>query len=150
MWSLFEGTAWAQGVAAGAQGSEYGTLIQMAPIVGIIAIFYFLIIRPQTQKASEHTKMLGALKKNDEIVTTGGLIGRITELGDKIVTLEDRAQREGQGRKGAGGGAFDIRQDAESKKGLGVKRTGALLASRAAAAIGIFRWNQQIKISLRF
>ena len=48
MWSLFEGTAWAQGVAAGAQGSEYGTLIQMAPIVGIIAIFYFLIIRPQT------------------------------------------------------------------------------------------------------
>lgn len=88
MWSLFEGTAWAQGVAAGAQGSEYGTLIQMAPIVGIIAIFYFLIIRPQTQKASEHTKMLGALKKNDEVTTTGGLIGRITELGDKIVTLE--------------------------------------------------------------
>lgn len=88
MWSLFEGTAWAQGVAAGAQGSEYGTLIQMAPIIGIIAIFYFLIIRPQTQKAAEQTKMLGALKKNDEIVTTGGLIGRITELGDKIVTLE--------------------------------------------------------------
>ena len=88
MWSLFEGTAWAQSVAAGAQGSEYGTLIQMAPIVGIIAIFYFLIIRPQTQKASEHTKMLAALKKNDEVVTTGGLIGRIIELGDKVMTLE--------------------------------------------------------------
>jgi|SRR5580658_9140326 preprotein translocase subunit YajC len=90
MWSLFEGTAWAQatGVAAGAQGSEYGTLIQMAPIVGIIAIFYFLIIRPQTQKASEHTKMLGGLKKNDEVVTNGGLIGRITELGEKVVTIE--------------------------------------------------------------
>jgi preprotein translocase subunit YajC len=88
MWSLFEGTAWAQSVAAGAQASEYGTLIQMAPIVGIIAIFYFLIIRPQTQKASQHTKMLGALKKNDEVVTTGGLIGRITDLGDKVATLE--------------------------------------------------------------
>ena len=88
MWSLFEGIAWAQSVAAGTQGSEYGTLIQMAPIVGIIAIFYFLIIRPQTQKASEHTKMLGALKKNDEVTTTGGLIGKITELGDKVVTLE--------------------------------------------------------------
>ncbi len=88
MWSLFEGTAWAQSVASGAQGSEYGTLIQMAPIVGIIAIFYFLIIRPQTQKASEHTKMLGALKKNDEVVSTGGLIGRITELGDKVLTVE--------------------------------------------------------------
>jgi len=88
MWSLLEGTAWAQSVAAGTQNSEYGTLIQMAQIVGIIAIFYFLIIRPQTQKASEHTKMLGGLKKNDEIVTTGGLIGRITELGDKVVTVE--------------------------------------------------------------
>src|SRR5579872_2180206 len=90
MWSLFEGTAWAwaQGVASGTQGSEYGTLIQMAPIVGIIAIFYFLIIRPQTQKASEHTKMLGGLKRNDEVVTTGGMIGRITELGDKVVVLE--------------------------------------------------------------
>ena len=88
MWSMFEGTAWAQGVAAGAQCSEYGTLIQMAPIVGIIAIFYFLIIRPQTQKASEHTKMLAALKRNDEVVTTGGLIGRITEIGDKVVTME--------------------------------------------------------------
>jgi preprotein translocase subunit YajC len=88
MWSLFEGTAWAQSVAAGAQGSEYGTLIQMAPIVGIIAIFYFLIIRPQTQKAAEHTKTLAGLKKNDEVVTTGGMLGRITELGDKVVTLE--------------------------------------------------------------
>jgi len=88
MWWLFEGTAWAQGVASGTQGSEYGTLIQMAPIVGIIAIFYFLIIRPQTQKASEHTKMLGGLKRNDEVVTTGGMIGRITELGDKVVVLE--------------------------------------------------------------
>jgi len=60
----------------------------MAPIVGIIAIFYFLIIRPQTQKAAEHTKLLGGLKKNDEIVTTGGLLGRITELGDKVLTVE--------------------------------------------------------------
>ena len=75
-------------MAAGTQGSEYGTLIQMAPIVGIIAIFYFLIIRPQTQKASEHTKMLGGLKKNDEVITNGGMIGRITDLGDKVVTLE--------------------------------------------------------------
>ena len=88
MWSLFEGTAWAQSVAAGTQNSEYGTLIQMAPIAGIIAIFYFLIIRPQTQKASEHTKMLGGLKKHDEVETTGGLLGKITELGDKVVTLE--------------------------------------------------------------
>ena len=51
-------------------------------------IFYFLLIRPQTQKAKQHTEMLKALKRNDEVVTTGGLIGRIHELGDKVVTLE--------------------------------------------------------------
>jgi len=85
---LFEGTAWAQGVAAGAQSSPYGTLIQMAPIAGIIAIFYFLLIRPQTKKAAEHSKMINELKRNDEVVTTGGILGKITEIGDKLVTLE--------------------------------------------------------------
>ena len=84
---LFEGIAWAQ-TAGGAQGSQASTLIQMLPIVGVIAIFYFLLIRPQTQKAKEHAKMLQELKRNDEVVTTGGIVGRITELGDKLVTLE--------------------------------------------------------------
>ena len=84
---LFEGIAWAQ--AAGAQqGSEASTLLQMAPIVGVIAIFYFLLIRPQTQKAKEHSKMLKDLKRNDEVVTTGGIVGRITDLGEKLVTVE--------------------------------------------------------------
>ena len=63
-------------------------MLQMAPIVGVIAIFYFLLIRPQTQKAKEHSKMLKELKRNDEVVTTGGIVGRITELGDKLVTVE--------------------------------------------------------------
>ena len=84
---LFEGIAWAQ-AAGGAQGSEASSLLQFAPIVGVIAIFYFLLIRPQTQKAKEHSKMLKDLKRNDEIVTTGGIVGRITELGDKLVTVE--------------------------------------------------------------
>jgi preprotein translocase subunit YajC len=84
---LFEGIAWAQ--AAGAQqGSEASTLLQMAPIVGVITIFYFLLIRPQTQKAREHSKMLKELKRNDEVVTTGGIVGRITDLGEKLVTVE--------------------------------------------------------------
>jgi preprotein translocase subunit YajC len=84
---LFEGIAWAQ-AAGGAGGSEASTLLQFAPIVGVIAIFYFLLIRPQTQKAKDHSKMLNELKRNDEVVTTGGILGRITELGDKLVTLE--------------------------------------------------------------
>jgi preprotein translocase subunit YajC len=85
---LFEGIAWAQAASGGAQGSEPSTLLSMLPIVGVIAIFYFLLIRPQTQKAKEHTKMLKELKRNDEVVTNGGIVGRITELGEKLVTLE--------------------------------------------------------------
>ena len=85
---LFEGIAWAQAAGATQGGSEASTLIQMAPIIGVIAIFYFLLIRPQTQKAKEHSKMLKDLKRNDEVVTTGGIVGRITELGEKLVTVE--------------------------------------------------------------
>ncbi len=54
-------------------------------MVLIIGVIYFLMIRPQTQKASAHQKMLKALKRNDEVVTTGGLVGRVAELDDKVV-----------------------------------------------------------------
>jgi preprotein translocase subunit YajC len=85
---FFEGIAWGQDAAkAGPVGQEvlFTTIIPLAALFGI---FYFLIIRPQVKKASEHTKLIGALKRNDEVVTMGGLIGRITEVGEKIVTLE--------------------------------------------------------------
>src|SRR5713226_8501306 len=90
MW--FEGIAWAQ-ANAGSAGSQ-GMLDQILfntpalPMVAIIGVIYFLIFRPQTQKASEHQKMLKALKRNDEVVTTGGLVGRVAELDDKVVVLE--------------------------------------------------------------
>lgn len=86
---FFEGTAWAQAAASAPQGgAEQVIYTTVIPLVLLFAIFYFLLIRPQTQKAAEHTKMLRELKRNDEVVTTGGLIGRITEIGDKVVTLE--------------------------------------------------------------
>lgn len=90
MW--FEGIAWAQsggGAAAGPQSlfdqAIYGPIL---PLVIIVAVIYFLMIRPQSKRANEHQKMINALKRNDEVVTAGGLIGRIAELGDKLVTLE--------------------------------------------------------------
>ncbi len=91
MW--FEGIAWAQSAAAPAAGASPDFFQQLlaGPIpllVMIGAVMYFMIIRPQSQKASEHAKMLRELKRNDEVVTTGGIIGRITELGDKVVTVE--------------------------------------------------------------
>jgi preprotein translocase subunit YajC len=88
MWSLFEGVAWAQSAGGAAANSQQVIFTTVVPLGLLFGIFYFLIIRPQTQKASEHTKMLAALKRNDEVVTTGGLIGRITEIGDKVVTME--------------------------------------------------------------
>jgi preprotein translocase subunit YajC len=87
MW--FEGTAWAATPAPAPQGMFDVLLTNpIVPLVLVVAVFYFLILRPQTQRANEHQKMLKALKRNDEVVTTGGLIGRINEIGDNLVTLE--------------------------------------------------------------
>jgi preprotein translocase subunit YajC len=86
---LFEGIAWAQSASAsGAGGSQQMVLTTIVPLAVLFGIFYFLLIRPQTKKAQEHDKMLKALKRNDEVVTNGGLVGRIVELGDKLVVVE--------------------------------------------------------------
>lgn len=60
-------------------------IISLVPIVAIFAIFYFLLIRPQQKQAKEHEKMLADLKKNDKILTTGGLYGAIVGIkGDDL------------------------------------------------------------------
>jgi len=56
--------------------------------VALIAIFYFLLIRPQQKRTKEHKKMMGEAKKGDEIVTNGGLLGKIIEAGDHFLTIE--------------------------------------------------------------
>ncbi len=86
MW--FEGIAWAQSAGPSAQTGEQVIYTTVIPLALLFGIFYFMLIRPQTKKASEHAKMLRELKRNDEVVTTGGIIGRVTELGEKVVTLE--------------------------------------------------------------
>ncbi len=86
MW--FEGIAYAQTAAKGAGASEQVMFTTVIPLVFLFGIFYFLLIRPQSRKAAELQKMLAALKRNDEVVTTGGLLGRVAELGDKVVVLE--------------------------------------------------------------
>src|SRR5271166_1110135 len=89
---LFEGTAWAQ--AAAANPADAPSFVQQlltgpGPIMAmVVAVMYFLVFRPQNKKAQEQAKMLSALKRNDEVVTTGGIIGRINEVGDKVITLE--------------------------------------------------------------
>ena len=86
MW--LEGTAFAQAAAA-AGPSAWDQFVSAAPMFAIIlGVMYFVLIRPQAKKASDHSKMLSALRRNDEVVTQGGLLGRIVELGDTVLTLE--------------------------------------------------------------
>ncbi|MGH7916036.1 MAG: preprotein translocase subunit YajC [Candidatus Binataceae bacterium] len=88
MW--VEGIAWAQAASSGGAQNTFDQVIYgpILPLIIIVAVIYFLMIRPQSKRASDHQKMVNALKRNDEVVTAGGLIGRIAELGDKLVTLE--------------------------------------------------------------
>jgi preprotein translocase subunit YajC len=76
--------AFAQGAAAPQGGG-----IQMIVMMGIfIVIFYFLLIRPQQKKAKDHQAMLAKVAAGDEVVTAGGILGRVIEVGDVFLTLE--------------------------------------------------------------
>jgi preprotein translocase subunit YajC len=85
---FLEGTAWAQAAGGAQAGSEQVIYTTVVPLALLFGVFYFLLIRPQTKKAQDHAKMLKELKRNDEVVTTGGMIGRIVELGDAVIVLE--------------------------------------------------------------
>jgi preprotein translocase subunit YajC len=71
-----------------AQVGPAGGLEQMLPLFLILIVFYFLLVRPQQKRASEHKQLIGALKKNDQVVTVGGMHGRIVDVADDTVTLE--------------------------------------------------------------
>ena len=60
----------------------------MLPIIGMVLIFWFLLFRPQMKRQKEHKAMVDALQKGDEVVTAGGVVGRITKVADSYVTLE--------------------------------------------------------------
>ncbi len=76
--------AWAQ--ASPAQpGGSMGFILMMGLF---FVIFYFMLIRPQSKRAKEHRAMLAALAPGDEVVTSGGILGRVVEIGDTFVTLE--------------------------------------------------------------
>lgn len=82
---LLISTAYAQAAAAPTAQSQ---LLGFLPLVLIFVVFYFLLIRPQTKKAKEHREMVSKLASGDEVVTAGGILGKITEVSDTFVTLE--------------------------------------------------------------
>jgi len=75
-------------LAQAAAGGTAGTLTTLLPLVLIFVVFYFLLIRPQTKRAKEHREMVGKLAVGDEVVTTGGILGRVSEVHEQFVTLE--------------------------------------------------------------
>ena len=77
--------AWAQAAPGGAGGGQFQFALLMA---AFIALFYFMLNRPQQRRAKEHQTLVSKLAAGDEVVTGGGLLGRITEVGDTFVTLE--------------------------------------------------------------
>ena len=76
--------AWAQGAPA-ASGPGYE---QFFIIIGMFVLLYFLMIRPQMKRSKEQKQMMSALAKGDEVVTSGGTLGRITKVSDQYVNLE--------------------------------------------------------------
>jgi preprotein translocase subunit YajC len=80
---VFISNAWAQ-TAGGAEQQLLGFL----PIILMFVVLYFLMIRPQMKRAKEHKQMLEALSKGDEVVTAGGIVGKVAKVGDGYVTIE--------------------------------------------------------------
>ena len=83
--SLFISDALAQD-AAGAAGGD--PLLGLLFPIGLVVLLYFLMIRPQVKRQKEHKKMVEALAKGDEVATVGGLVGRITDLGENFARVE--------------------------------------------------------------
>ena len=77
-------TAYAQS-ASPAAGGGYEQILMM---VAMFAVLYFVMIRPQMKRAKEHKALVEALTKGDEVITQGGIAGRITKVGDSFVTIE--------------------------------------------------------------
>ena len=73
---------------AQAAGGAAQDLMGLLPIILMFVVLWFLMIRPQMKKAKEHQKMVSDLQKGDEVVTQGGLVGRISKVGENYVALE--------------------------------------------------------------
>ena len=92
--NLFGITALAEAAAATAaqgqtaQNSVLGTIVSFAPLIIIVVLFYFMLIRPQRKRDKETKEMLNAMKVGDKVVTIGGICGKITKIKDNYVFVE--------------------------------------------------------------
>ena len=85
---MFASVAHAMGTAGVGQAGGADALMQFVPRLAMLAIFYFLLIRPQQKRAKQHKAMLEALKKGDQVLTTGGLVGRVVDIDGDILSID--------------------------------------------------------------
>jgi preprotein translocase subunit YajC len=81
---LFISNAHAEGVAA----PQGGGFMEFLPLVALLGVFYFLILRPQQKRAKEHKTLMEALQKGDEVATVGGILGKVTKVNEDSVAIE--------------------------------------------------------------
>jgi len=99
---VFISSAFAQTAPAAAAGGDMqSSLMSMLPLVLMFVVLYFVMIRPQMKKQKEHRAMIDALAKGDEVVTGGGLLGKVTKLSESTVSLEVANGVEIQIQRGA-------------------------------------------------
>src|SRR3569832_1773544 len=94
--SFFISDAWAEAAPAAPQDAG---LMGFLPLIIIFVIFYFLLLRPQMKRAKDQRKMVEALSKNDEVVTTGGLLGKIVKINDNFLTVEITNNKQNKKQK---------------------------------------------------
>ena len=84
---MFISSAFSQ-TAPAAGGDMQSTLMSMLPLALMFVVLYFVMIRPQMKKQKEHAAMIAALAKGDEVITGGGLLGKVSKMGDTFIGLE--------------------------------------------------------------
>jgi preprotein translocase subunit YajC len=94
---MFISNAWAQ-TAGGAAGGGFESMLLIG---AMFAVLYFLMIRPQMKRAKEHKALVDALQKGDEVVTAGGILGRISKIGEGYVSIEVAPNTEIQVQRAA-------------------------------------------------
>jgi len=85
---VFISSAFAQTAPAAAGGDAQSSLMSMLPLVLMFVVLYFVMIRPQMKKQKEHRAMVEALAKGDEVVTAGGMLGKVSSLGENFIGVE--------------------------------------------------------------
>lgn len=85
---MFISSAFAQTAPAAAGGDMQSSFMSLLPLVLMFVVLYFVMIRPQMKRQKEHRAMVDALAKGDEVATAGGLLGKVTKLGDSYLGVE--------------------------------------------------------------